>query len=778
MDRLLTTKAEVIPADLIVVRPHPYRAHAPNDVDGSEATVDDVFAHSTNAVGMRHLLADHARSTAELAQCFADPFGAGDLGYALGLFHDAGKVDCGWQGRLLAAEASGGRVGGPHWELGAKLLLPIADHAALAVLGHHGGLTSPAYLKTVAATNGSDDAVNYDRLLSIIPEIGSIRNGPRLLPPNWLDDWSVFEIGIRMVFSALVDADHLDTGAHFQGLSKPAVADPADMVAMMHRFEDGRAAMLTGRRALSGASPHDRDRSALYDEVVSHAQGPTGVYRLPAPTGSGKTLTGAGFALHHAAHHQKSRVIVAVPFLTITEQNAQVYRDLLGKGTVLEHHSQAEFDGGDHQTRLAAENWDAPFIVTTTVQLFDSLFGRRPARSRKLHRLANSVIVLDEVQALPLSLLVPILDGLRVLTEHFGTTVLLTSATQPSFQRIGAWSALHVHELVAHPQALFDRFRRVEYEWRIDPRPALVEIVDEIAAVPEQQALVVVNTIDHARLAFQLLAERVSGTLLHLSTRMCPLHRRKVLGTVRRMLAADQPVTVVSTQLIEAGVDLDFPVVFRAMSPAESLQQAGGRANREGTRPQPGRVVVFDAKDTPVPGFYRSAVSATRLYFGPEGSRVDPDNLAALDAYYRDLYGTTAVADGRRAREIQQCRQALDFEGTTEGRFDATQDRRLHEFAFRIIDNDTVPVVITTYSNSGSVLDLLDELADPARRNRETFRSLQPYIVALPRRLIADPSIGALCRRVIDGVELYRWEGRYDDALGVAESVSGVEMIL
>lgn len=740
--------------------------------------MEEVFAHSANTVGIRHRFADHARGTAGLARRFADPFGAGDLGYALGLLHDAGKVDCAWQQRLLRAEKEGGRVGGPHWELGAKLLLTVADRAALAVLGHHGGLTKPGDLKTLAATGVPHEQVDYDRLVAVLPETMSVVDGPFLVPVEWLRSWSALDMGVRLVFSALVDADHLDTGAHFQDLDAPAVRPPVDMTALVRRFEDRRAALLEQRRERAAGSPFDGARTALYDEVIAQAHGPTGVYRLPAPTGSGKTITAAGFGLRHAAHHGKARVIVAVPFLTITEQNAQVYRGLLGEDMVVEHHSLVEFDTGDHRTRLAAENWDAPFVITTTVQLFDSLFGRRPARSRKLHRLANAVLVLDEVQALPLSLLVPILDGLRVLTEHFATTVVLTSATQPSFQRIGAWSGLDVHELVARPQALFDRFRRVAYEWRITPQPTLAQIADEIATIPERQALAVVNTIDHARALFTLLAHRTPGAVLHLSTRMCPAHRRDVLTQVSRLLVEGKPVVLVSTQLIEAGVDVDFPVVFRAMAPAESLQQAAGRANREGARPTPGRVVVFDARDAPTAAFYRSAVSATRLYFGPEDGKAAPDDLAALDAYYRDLYGTTAVETGRRGREIQQCRQALDYVGTAEGPNDPATNTPQPQFAFRMIDEDTVPVVITSYRDQERVDTLLADIADARRRTRDTFRSLRPYLVALPRRLINDPTIGAQCVRLVEGVELYQWAGRYDDALGVAETVSGSEMIL
>jgi CRISPR-associated endonuclease/helicase Cas3 len=550
------------------------------------------------------------------------------------------------------------------------------------------------------------------------------------------------------------------------------------MQVLADRFERRRVESLVRRRDARGDSPVDADRSSLYDEVVSHSGGPVGVYRLPGPTGSGKTIAGAGFALHHAAARGQARVIVAVPFLTITEQNAQVYRDLLGDDVVLEHHSQVEFDGRDHRARLAAENWDAPFVVTTTVQLFDSLFGRRPSRSRKLHRLANAVVVLDEVQALPLPLLLPILDGLRVLTEQFGTTVVLTSATQPSFHRFGAWSTVDVRELVARPTVLFERFRRARYEWRVDPKPTLAQVADEVGAVLERQALVVVNTIDQARRMYELLADRVEGTLLHLSTRMCPAHRRDVLTAARRLLAAGGPLVVVSTQLIEAGVDVDFPVVFRAMAPAESLQQAGGRANREGARPGLGRVVVFEASDAPIPAFYQTAVGVTRVYFGPGEHKAAPDDLDALDAYYADLYATTNTEQCERAREIQQCRELLDFQGTAEGRLDPSSGTRLSQFAFRMIDTDTVPVIITGYRDQGRVQALLAEVADPARRTRETFRALRPFTVALPARLIAEPAIAAQCPPVADGLDLRRWDGVYHPHLGMKESVTGLEMIL
>ncbi|MGH3963879.1 MAG: CRISPR-associated endonuclease Cas3'' [Pseudonocardiaceae bacterium] len=392
-----------------------------------------MWAHSLNDAGRRHGLADHLRSTSALAERFAEPFGAGGLAAAVGLLHDAGKASCAWQEKLLVVEGTDRAVGCDHKTLGARLLIGVGRKTAMTILGHHGGLTNVEHLLAARDEPVADEAETLARLLSQVPEARDVIDGPVLVPDAWRRDPRLLEIGVRMVFSALVDADHLDTAGHFQGFDAPVVAPPADMAELVRRFEERRSAMLAERRW----SPIDDVRAGLYDAAVRGAAGPGGVYRLPAPTGSGKTITSAGFALHHAALHRKARVIVAVPFLTITEQNAGVYRELLGAQTVLEHHSQSEFDEGGvgRWLRLAAENWDAPFVVTTTVQLFDSLFGRKPARSRKLHRLTNAVLVLDEVQALPVSLLVPILDALKLLAEHFGTTVLLTSATQPSVRQ-------------------------------------------------------------------------------------------------------------------------------------------------------------------------------------------------------------------------------------------------------------------------------------------------------------------------------------------------------
>jgi CRISPR-associated endonuclease/helicase Cas3 len=433
-----------------------------------------LLAHSVNAVGVRHLLEEHLRGTGRRAAVFAEEFGADEVAGYLGLVHDVGKGTCNWQGGLLRAERVGGRVGIDHKRAGAWLAAQQKlELLSAVVLGHHGGLPDWDELKSAIAYGRSkgrgevQEAVQ--RVAAVVPEILPA------VPPRWPDwigqaDQLDTEVLVRMVFSAVVDADFLDTEQHFDS-GRSRDVHPLDAAGLAERFEAGRAALLAG----VDPSPVDAVRDRVYGEALDAAVGEQGIYRFPAPTGAGKTLASTGFAVHHAREHGLRRVIMAVPFLSITDQNADVLRRVLDRPgelpVVLEHHSGVDLDEGPEGAsvqavrwqRLAAENWDAPFVVTTTVRLFESLFGRKPSAMRRLHRLANSVIVLDEVQALPDRLLIPILSGLRTLTRWFGTTVVLASATQPAFWRLSPFKDEPMRDVVAEPGRLYADLRRVRY---------------------------------------------------------------------------------------------------------------------------------------------------------------------------------------------------------------------------------------------------------------------------------------------------------------------------
>ncbi|MBL7631978.1 CRISPR-associated helicase Cas3' [Frankia nepalensis] len=742
-----------------------------------------LWAHSVNAVGRRHTLVDHLWGTGQLAEGFASAFGAGDLGRFLGEAHDVGKASCAWQAGLLASEAAGGgrvTAGGKsvdHKSLGVELARRRgADLLGLALHGHHGGLTSPSAVRAALAaentTEGRERWVEAEAALA--PLLPGLFGGPALRLPPGFGGAGEAEVLVRFLYSCLVDADALDTEAH-RNATSARVAPDADMGLLWDRFSARRKTFLDGRPV----SAVDRWRSEVYEACLAAAEGPTGIYRLPAPTGAGKTIASAAFALRHAALLGKKRVIVAVPFTTITEQNAGVYRRLLdpegGAPVVLEHHTHVAVDesgGRERWRRLAAENWDAPFVVTTTVQLFESLFGRKPSRMRKVHRLANAVVVLDEVQALPAALLVPIVDALRTLSALFGTTVLLASATQPELFELGPLRDTAPREVIAQPGRLYGALRRVRYRWWTSPKPTLEEVADEVArpAGPDRdQALVVVNTRPNAQRMYELVGERVGPEMVvrHLSTYMCAAHRAAVLAEVKELLGAGQPVRLVSTQLIEAGVDIDFPVVYRALAPADALQQSAGRANREGALGfEGGLVVIFDPDDGGAPPAYKIPVEVTREVMG--AGIADPDDLLALQTFYRQyLLDPRITGPASRGQAVQTSRKGFDFHAVTDGPLidvGLGGDRDLSK-AFRMITEDTVPVVVSYGPDAAEVEDLVAELGRAPVPDMRLVRALQPYLVQLRRADRGRPEVAALCRPIVG--DLAQWLGDYDKQTGL-----------
>lgn len=761
-----------------------------------------MWAHSANDDGDRHGLGEHSSCSADLARSFASVFGAGELAYAAALMHDAGKARCGWQEGLLRVEGTDDRVGFPHKDLGARLLAVAPGDrdacwaAALMVWGHHGGLRTPSELKQMLRKPGEeDDEEAVRRFLEEVPQARAVLDGPLALPETWRKRPGVRELGVRLTYSALVDADFLDTATHFGRRGKPLLGRSVVMSGLRDRFERRRIEYLEERRTKAEqagrVSSMGELREELYSASLSAAMGEPGVYRMSAPTGTGKTIAGAGFALHHAAKHGKSRVIVAVPYTSITEQNADVFRRLLDPRpddpddagddlVVLEHHSNVDLDrapgnGGQQRwQRLASDNWDAPFVVTTTVQLLDSLFARTPSRVRKLHRLANAVLVLDEVQALPKPLLLPILDALRALSEHFGTTVLLTSATQPVFESLSPWHELDVPEIVPDPVRMAKAARRVEFRWWA--RPTLAQFAENVRQ--QRQALIILNTIDDARRLFRMLNDDSDTTVVHLSTRMHPNHRRAALETIADKLEHDQPLLVVSTQLIEAGVDVDFPVVYRAMAPVDSLLQAAGRANREGGD-TPGEVVIVDLADGGRPGDYGPAIAVSGYYFGPD--KAQPDDLGALARYYRHLYkalelDAPPVIDSQklpRGQLIQHHRHKWDFPAVADGPLVSPGDslNRDPRRAFRMIDQDDLPVVITAGLDRDKIMRLLRQARDIPQARFAALRKLQRWTVTLPRRLAETDLVQGHLRPVVG--DLHEWLGPYDENVGLDETALG-----
>ncbi|MBT8225820.1 MAG: CRISPR-associated endonuclease Cas3'' [Dactylosporangium sp.] len=753
-----------------------------------------MWAHSANEDGHRQPLDEHLRSTAALAREFAEPFGLGELAYWSGLAHDGGKASRQWQTKLLRVEATGGRVGICHKDYGVQLarqhgLAPLE----LVLAGHHGGMTCKSSVDDLLGEDeDAEDALRSGpwaeaegALRPVLPEIFS--RVPTLPERFAGEDRLTQEFLLRFLFSCLVDADALDTQAHRLGLAGPRRGSDLDAPRLLDRFLRRRRRYLETRPP----SPMDEVRERVFDAAMAAAVTGHPIMRITAPTGAAKTIATAGFALRHAVAFGKRRIIVAVPFITITEQNAAVYRRLLDDAdehadpVVLEQHSHVDVDidgpGSDRRRqRLVAENWDAPFVVTTTVQLFESLFGRKPARMRKLHRLANSVIVLDEVQALPHRLLPQIADALRILTQRFGVTVLLSSATQPELGALAPLRDLPIQEVLADPAAVFTETRRVRYQWRTSPKPTLAEVMAE--ALGHRQVLVVANTVRDARTMFEQARadaghQDQGGRAFHLSTGMCPAHRRAVLREVTACLDSDTPLCLVSTSLIEAGVDLDFPVVFRAVSPPESQAQAAGRCNRHmrlGT--EGGLVVVFDPADGGTPPSYATQIDLARLSFGP--GLAEPEDVTVLRTYFAALYRTLGVEDrGRPAATIARHRRRWDFLSVADGPRRANGQGRDRDHAFRMILDDTVPVVVAhgTPAERQVVQDALATLRGPLP-DRDAWRRIQPYVTTIRQRSARQALADRLAVPVVG--DLLEWCGEYDGGFGLVLQPRGEDYIL
>jgi len=706
-----------------------------------------MYAHSENAQGGKHSLLEHLHEVAGLAQKFTDKFQAGPWGYLAGLLHDAGKADLRFQS-YLAGETPRGPE---HSSVGAVLAMQRRywEGLAFVLVGHHGGLPAPVHLKERLNQKSREDYVykllhQLERLLPLPPPpLQPSFNSPRQA-----------ELFLRLLFSALVDADFLDTERHFHPEKSQLRERPYDLARLARRLDEDQAT----RFSSTPKTPVNRARQEIYHACLEAAAQPPGIFRLTVPTGGGKTRSGLAFALRHAARHGKSRVVVALPYTSIIDQTAQVYREILGPEHVLEHHSALTFPEEEENfvqnqwARLAAENWDAPLIVTTTVQLFESLLSNRPSACRKLHNLVNGVLILDEVQTLPPFLLAPILEVLQQMVDHYGLTLVLSTATQPALAETTSpyLKGLRgeIREIVPEPARYFQTLKRVTYEIPAEPW-SWERIAREMAKA--SQCLAVVNTKTDA---LALLAALNDPGAFHLSTRLCMAHRRQVLREIKARLAEGRPCRVVATQVVEAGVDLDFPLVLRALGPLDRIVQAAGRCNREGRlAPQEARVIVFqpEAGKTPT-GDYRTGHDlAAALLKHP---KVDLHEPKVYETYFRELY--QAVDTDKH--KINALREALNFPEVAA--------------RFRLIEEDTVPLVVRWPREDSPVeglLTALGALRDPkGGEPRLLLRRLQPYLVNVRRRLLADYQRQGLVRELPLG--LWEWLGEYHEVQGLVES--------
>jgi len=725
------------------------------------------FAHSANDAGQRHELKAHLEATAVRARHFAEAFEGGELAYWAGLWHDLGKFSDDFQRYIGAPEKLRGPV---HSTAGAVW----AEQHGLGglgflIAGHHGGLPDKQSLgERLALTRNTKEPQHrlvQEALKRAANELSGLAPLSRPLLPVDMSRTGV-EMYLRMLFSALVDADFLDTEEHFNPTRSEERVGECDMRGLWDQFE------LDQQRFNGKDGEVNRIRHEVYRHCLAAASQAQGFFRLTVPTGGGKTRSSMAFALRHALAHNLRRVVVAIPYTSIIDQTAEVYRDIFRKDTVLEHHSQvdwlqaftfqerknpqaveprAELD----ETRwssLASENWDASIVVTTTVQLFESLFSNRPSACRKLHNLARSVLILDEVQTLPPPLLEPILDALKELVASYRVTVVLCSATLPAFNEaeVGRSALQDAHEIVPEYPKHFELLRRVRYELQKGDEPWTWQDVAERMR-REERCMAVLNTKKDSLVLLEALDD---PNAVYLSTYLCGVHRRHVLAEVKERLKQKQPCRLVTTQVVEAGVDLDFPAVFRAMGPLDRIVQAAGRCNREGELPDMGRVTVFEPAEGSLPhGAYRSATDLARQILRPG---TVPDNPTPLREYFRKFFPTQEL-DGKK---IQELRALLNFPEVS---------RR-----FRLID-DTEPVVVRYQPDREHVEELLVQARrkDMGFSPRRLFRNLQPYMVNVWRNEVASLEGQGLIQPVRPG--LWEWLGHYDEVRGVGGEQKGME---
>lgn len=687
-----------------------------------------------------------------MAGDFARPFGAQTLAYYAGMLHDIGKLNPAFQQYLLDAEANptSHKRGPDHKGAGATLASQMGlDALAFLVAGHHGGLMSSSRLKDWLKERSGDAEVQQAiaAAQAALPVLTASSPPPF---PTYIHTPHEGEFFIRMLFSALVDADFLDTERHFNADQTNSRGNYRDLASLERNFRANQDDLMSGAGGSVNAV-----RREVYSACLDAAALAPGFFRLTVPTGGGKTRSSLAFALRHALSHDLRRVIYAIPYTSITEQTADEFRAIFGTGDVpLEHHSAVVLKDPERPTpqetlaRLASENWDAPLIVTTTVQLFESLMTRSTSACRKLHNIAGSVVILDEAQTLPTHLLEPILDVLRQLVAHYRVTVVLCTATQPALDsgRAGFPKLDDIREIVPDPARHFAALKRVEY---IAPRHGERLTWEQVAEAMrgERQALAIVNTRADA---VALLAALDDAEALHLSTWMCGAHRRTVLRQVRQRLNDGLPCRLISTQLIEAGVDVEFPVVLRALGPLDSIVQAAGRCNRNGKLDGLGRVIVFDPAEGHLPPApYSTATAYAREELQRE--HADLHDLAVYRRYFERYYGSVDI-DGKK---IQPLRKLLDYDEVAA--------------RFQMIGDETLSAVVLGYDEGGGkpARALLKKLLDEPLRARLHLRALQPYMVSLRKREMPRAVSSLVAEEVTAFPGLYIWRGEYDAVRGI-----------
>ncbi|MDP2852849.1 MAG: CRISPR-associated helicase Cas3' [Smithellaceae bacterium] len=713
----------------------------------------EYIAHSENNLNECHSLSKHLNETATLAKSFAFNESYEAIFYLTGLLHDLGKYQIPFQNYL---KNGGVRGSVPHasWGSGYARCKGMLE-TSIVIDGHHKGIPDNSAWKGDTEPFKRNEVDGFENVLGSFVEDNGFHEG--ILKKDIMSEIpktpSQREVFIRYLFSALTDSDWLSTEKHFdkdtsamRGCAQLAIDD------MTNKLE----------KAFSGKSKDgdiNRMRNEARQQVLQKAGLSCGFYSLALPTGMGKTLTSMAWALKHAKMNHLKRIIIVLPFVNIIDQTAEVLKDIFGEEWILEHHSgfnEDEAGAEDNEERyslleqrkkLACENWNYPVILTTTVQFFESLFSNRPSRCRKIHNIAESVVIFDEVQTLPKEIILPTLQMLKDVQRVMRTSFLFCTATQPAFERRKGFDGIDaIYPLIDNPAEIYKETRRVKYSLLNNLEP--INSSDLLRAVVHEatSTLVIFNTKKAALEFYESVKNSAQWeNKYHLSTSMCPAHRKNIIKNVRADLKAGRKIIVSSTQLIEAGVDFDFPVVFRAMAPLESIIQSAGRCNRENKLGMSGgRVFLFKIVDGGMPDKTYAACAS----HAEEFLRTDIEQLhnhQSFNKYYAQVVQLYVDPD---KYNINETRKAFNFKTVNDG--------------YRIIRDATEGLYMYNYSNESR--QLLHTLEYKEFLSKDDYRKMQPFIVPVYKYFIIQN--GSMCKTMPQGFMV--WYGNYDQQTGIS----------
>lgn len=708
------------------------------------------FAHSENKLGLKHLLSDHLRKTAEIASAFGNNDVIKKIFKIAGLLHDLGKYQPEFQRYL----AEGGRRGSvPHAVWGAGYArIHRMNEIAFVVDGHHKGLPNKSDLKMSTEEFKRKEVALFDSVVSNFLKDVSITESELQLQSSPFKNLFQKELFIRYVFSALTDADWLDTEAHFDpDRSQNRMSQILVIDGLIEKLE--RALPKPDGRKINCL------RNQARENVLQKAGKSVGFYSLNLPTGLGKTLISVSWALHHARANGLKRILIVLPYINIIDQTARILKDIFGEELVLEHHSNYNENAATFQNdesnldpiqkgkRLASENWDYPIIVTTTVQFFESLFSNKPSKCRKIHNIAESVVIFDEVQSLPKEIILPSLSMLQNIQTVMRTSFLFCTATQPAFQKRDKFNGIEtIYPLVDNPAEIFEKTRRTDYYFLQGLNSVSRNTLFEAVKETNFSVLIIFNTKKATREFYAQAAKSPESweKEYHLSTAMCPHHRKQIIEAIHDDLEKRRKILVSSTQLIEAGVDFDFPCVFREMAPLESIIQSAGRCNREGKLTERGKVYLFQLEGDGMPDkTYRACTGYAKDLIQDDISRLYRHDF--FEEYYSKVVNLFVDPD---KNNILAAQENFDFATVND--------------SYRLIQDATEGLFIYNYSDESR--KLFDSIKYKEFLSRDDYRKMQVFTVQVYQQFLFQNQKSYEIRP--QGFLV--WYGNYDQNTGIS----------